>query len=323
MRRIALGFTCNNACIFCAQGELRSRPEDPSRGLVGARIDALVDAIEPGETVAFMGGEPTLEERLPAWIRAADARGAARILVQTNGRRLAYPAYAQALREASTRLVLDASLHGSTEPMHDYHTSAAGSFRQTILGLRNARAQRIEASITTVITRSNFRHLVEIVTLANALGARAVRFAPAEAYGSAARAADRVIPAWDLVKPHLVRAVAEATRLRLGVAVGDIASSPDIVNRFAGIGQVEHLEQADPARCSPSPSATPSAPSSPAEISAQGRRVSLAVLGRPAPAKQEVRAQVRKTGDELRAIFPALFDAPHVPQAPQAAGGTG
>jgi hypothetical protein len=157
------------------------------------------------------------------------------------------------------------------------------------------------------------------VTLANALGARAVRFAPAEAYGSAARAADRVIPAWDLVKPHLVRAVAEATRLRLGVAVGDIASSPEIASRFAGLGEVEQAEQAPRM-----PFATSLAPASPAESSAPARRVSLAVLGRPAPAKQEVRAQVRKTGDELKAIFPALFDdAPHVPQAPQAAGGTG
>jgi MoaA/NifB/PqqE/SkfB family radical SAM enzyme len=199
--------------------------------------------------------------------------------------------------------------------MHDYHTSDAGSFRQTILGLRNARAQGIEASITTVVTRSNFRHLIEIVTLANALGARAVRFAPAEAYGSAARAADRVIPAWDLVKPHLVRAVAEATRLRLGVAVGDIASSPEIVRRFAGLGEVE---QAD--RAPRTPSATPLAPASPVESSAPARRVSLTVLGRPAPAKQEIRGQVRKTGDELKAIFPALFEAP---QAPQAAGGTG
>jgi hypothetical protein len=39
------------------------------------------------------------------------------------------------------------------------------------------------------------------------------------------------------------------------------------------------------------------------------RRVSLSVLGRPVPAKNEVRAHARQTGDDLRAIFPSLFEA--------------
>lgn len=291
MRRIGLGFACNNACVFCAQGDLRSVGERIDE----ARVEALIEAIKPGETVAFTGGEPTIHERLPAWIEAASARGARRVLIQTNGRRLAYSAYARALKEACPSLALEVSLHGSTEPMHDYHTSSPGSFKQTLLGLKNARSIGIETSITAVVTRSNFRHLAEIVAVAHSAGARAVRFAVAEPFGRAARDRDRVIPAWELVKPLLVHAAAEARRLGLGVAAGDRASSPDVVEQFAGLGEVE--ETAPPPRAAVS------------SFEGENRRVSLAVLGRPAPGRQEVRAQARRSGDELKAIFPALFEA--------------
>jgi MoaA/NifB/PqqE/SkfB family radical SAM enzyme len=292
MRRIGLGFACNNACIFCAQGDLRAGGEEE------ARVEALIEAVEPGEVVAFVGGEPTIHERLPVWIEAAGARGARRVLVQTNGRRLAYAAYARALKEASKSLALEVSLHGSTEPMHDYHTSAPGSFKQTLLGLKNARSIGIETSITAVVTRSNFRHLAEIVAVAHSAGARAVRFAVAEPFGRAGREKDRVIPAFELVKPHLVHAAGEARRLGLGVTVGDRASSLEVLERFAGIGEVEAISTRAPIA-----NVAASAPEG------EKRRVSLAVLGRPAPGRQEIRAQTRRSGDDLKAIFPALFDA--------------
>ncbi len=234
MRAIALGTLCNNACIFCAQGELRANEAGPRP------VAEQIARIAPGEIVAFQGGEPTLFEELVGWIREADARGAGRILVQTNGRRLAYRAYARALREASSRLSLDVSLHGATEPMHDYHTQTPGSFKQTVIGLRNARAEGIEVGVTTVITRSNYRHLAEIVLLARgAGGASAVHFAQAAPHGSAARARDRVLPPAELTRPYLGRALAEAERLGVAWLAGERASAPAVRERFAGTGEVE------------------------------------------------------------------------------------
>jgi MoaA/NifB/PqqE/SkfB family radical SAM enzyme len=229
MRAITVGFACNNACVFCAQGDLRATraPE--------IEVDRAVEAVQPGETVAFAGGEPTLFAALPRWIQAADARGAARILVQTNGRRLAYRAFARALGEASPRLRLDVSLHGSTAAMHDWHSGTEGSFAQTVLGLRHARAERIPAGVTVVVTRSNHRHLAEIVRVAHAAGASAIHFATAVALGRAAGARALVVPAEEMVAPHLQRASAEALRLGLRVQVGEDPSS----ELFAGIGEVE------------------------------------------------------------------------------------
>lgn len=237
-RAVTVGFACNNACVFCAQGERRASPG------AGAPADvaALIAAVEPGEVVAFLGGEPTLAADLPAWIRAAAARGAARVVVQTNGRRLAYRAYARALAEASPRLALDVSLHGATAAMHDYHTGVPGSFAQTVQGLRHARAERLPFGVTTVVTRSSFRHLAEIVRVAHAAGAAAVHLAPVEPFGHAARTASRLVPAPEMVLPHLGRAVAEAQRLGLAVQIGDrVVSDPTgaAAGLFAGLGEVE------------------------------------------------------------------------------------
>lgn len=236
MRAIALGLTCNNACIFCAQGELSA--QRPGRS---SSIGEQLEKILPHEIVAFVGGEPTLDDELAAFVREAHERGAKRIIVQTNGRRFAYRAYAHAMREASDKLSLDVSLHGSTGAMHDYHTQTAGSFQQTALGVRNAAADGIEVGVTTVVTRSNYRHLAEVVHLVRGLGAKAVKFVLAERFGRAEQAADRVFAPIELVEPHLSRAVREASRLDLGWVVGDRASSPMVQERFAGLGEVQPL----------------------------------------------------------------------------------
>lgn len=233
MRAIALGLTCNNACIFCAQGDLSAqRPGRP---------EIRLETIEPDDVVAFVGGEPTIDEGLPTLVRGAHARGARRIIVQTNGRRFAYRAYARLMREASDKLGLDVSLHGSTLAMHEYHTQTAGSFQQTVLGVRHARAEGIDVGVTTVVTRSNYRHLVDIVHVVRGLGAKAIQFVLAERYGRAAKAADRICAPLELVEPFLTRAVREAARFELGWVVGDRSSSPIVRESFAGLGEVQQL----------------------------------------------------------------------------------
>jgi MoaA/NifB/PqqE/SkfB family radical SAM enzyme len=239
VRAINVGFACNNACSFCAQGELRARRPAAAEGEVARAIEAIVAS----ETVAFVGGEPTLFPELPAWLRAATARGAAAVVVQTNGRRLAYHAYARELREASPVVRLDVSLQGSTPVMHDWHTGAPGSFAQTMLGLRHAHGEGIPTGITVVVTRANYRHLGEIVRLARTSGASAIQIAlaPVQPFGRALGQKSLLVPAPEMVAPHLQRASAEAARLKLRVQVGDraVVSQALTLELFAGIGDVE------------------------------------------------------------------------------------
>ena len=302
MRVVALGLSCNSACVFCAQGELRAtaRPVDPTAALA---------AIVPGDVVALVGGEPTIDPRLVDHVREAHARGASRVIVQTNGRRLAYRAYARELAAASDRLAFDVSLAGSTEAMHDYHTSTPGSFAQTVRGLANVVAEGRPAAVTVVVTRSNFRHLVDVVRLAARLGARAVQLAIAQPVGAAARAADRVVPAPELASPHLAASVDEARRLGLGVVVAGSAAPDAARGWFAGFGEVEDVPL-------PAPRVRPAVAGS-----APGR--ATVPLGRPAPGRDEVRAHDRRTGADLEALFPDLFPEAASAPAPRRAAGAG
>jgi MoaA/NifB/PqqE/SkfB family radical SAM enzyme len=244
MRLISLGFHCNNACIFCAQGKLRTTPHpvDP---------DSAVEEIVAGEPVAFVGGEPTLSDRLPDLIRRAEAKGASRIVVQTNGRRLAYRAYARTLAETSRRLVLDVSLHGSNDATHEYHTGTPGSFKHTALGLRHAQMEGLPVGVTTVVTRSNYRHLSEIIELVRRLGGVAIHFLPVDAEGRARGLVDSLMPTPELLRPYLSQAVTEARKRGIGVVVAGRGTPEEAVTRFAGIGTVE------PEAAPPPPAAEP------------------------------------------------------------------
>lgn len=235
---VEVGFGCNNACVFCAQGRLRSTTELPAFERLAQRISEL----PVGAPVAIVGGEPTLRPDLIELIALAKRR-TDRILLQTNARRLAVAGYADGLAAAGVA-ALDVSLHGSTEAMHDYHSGVAGSFRQTIAGLGRARAARLAFGITTVVTRSNVRHLAQIANVAHTLGARAVHFAALEQAGSAARERARLQVPAAFAGPELSRAIATLERLGIDWLAGDRASRSEVRDWFAGTGTREDVSPA-------------------------------------------------------------------------------
>lgn len=228
MHLVELGFRCNKACVFCAKG--RPGETEPSRALDA--LAAAVDAAPTDETLAFVGGEPMLDDQLGDLIERARSRGVPRIVVQTNARRLAASGVAESLKTAGVSS-LDVSLHGDSEALHDYHTAVAGSFRQTVMGIRRARAARLAVAINVIVTRSNFRHLSGIVRVAHTLGAEAVRFALAEPCGAGNDDAMRLIVDRRMAWPHLARAFELARTLGLAFASPDFdLSSHEAVEQW-------------------------------------------------------------------------------------------
>lgn len=232
MQLVRLGYSCNNACAFCAQGNLRSTEPPTSEEEVRKRLSAV-----SGEVVAFVGGEPTLYEGLLDWVREAKRAGARSVLVQTNGRRLAYMRYAAALKEAGAD-ALDVSLHGSSAAMHEYHTAVPGSFAQTVTGIAHAREAGMDVGVSVVITRSNFRHLTDIVRVAHARGATAVHFTMVAPHGRAGAAQMRLVSPAELVRPYLLSALGWARSLGMQTLAHRHASSDSVRERFAGLGDV-------------------------------------------------------------------------------------
>src|SRR5688572_11568506 len=94
---VTVDFHCNSACVFCIVQEGMNR----YKGLPFERFQALIEENRRSakyERVIFTGGEVTLEKSLPSYVRAARDSGSFRYLrLQTNGRRLADPAYAKEL----------------------------------------------------------------------------------------------------------------------------------------------------------------------------------------------------------------------------------
>jgi MoaA/NifB/PqqE/SkfB family radical SAM enzyme len=280
MQLVRLGTRCNNACVFCAQADERARGSpEPSE----AQILAAIEAVPEGEPIALVGGEPTMHAELPKWIRYARGSGGREVVLQTNARRLAYLSYAQELRSAGLSAI-DVTLLGSTAPMHDYHTGTPGSFGQTVQGMRHAKACGMRVLVTCVITRSNVRHLADIVRVAHAAGGVAIRL---QVPVPAGRAREQMVRLWArrfLLEPHLKLAFAQGRRLHVGVSLAGRADPPFV--DFIADG-VERLAVRDPR---PDPA--------PASAQPTGR-------ARPAPAEQRVREH--RTGADLKQILPDLF----------------
>lgn len=208
-RIIRTGFSCNNGCLFCDQGDARDRVGDRVSGEI---LDDLAQ-IAPGEIVVFSGGEVTLRDELVDWVGVAARQQPKRIIVQTNGRLLAHGSYVEELVKAGAS-VFAVALHGPIAPLHDWLTQRPGSFREALRGIRNIRSAGAMVLINCVITRSNFRHLAEVVELADDLGAAVIRFIWLKDEGLAQENAPSLVPSYEMVLPHLQRA--ETTGARLG-----------------------------------------------------------------------------------------------------------
>lgn len=225
---VHVGYACTNRCVFCAQGEQRSRAADPGSSHVEEALRRLAET--GARAVALVGGEPTLHAELPSWIERARQAGFEQIVVQTNGRRLAYSAYARELAAAGVTSV-EISTAGPRADIHDFHTRVPGSFRQTLRGMRSARSAGLRVSATLVITRSNFRHLGEHVALAAQQGAHALLLSLAVPRGSAQSSFARVVPRIEAVTHEIRPATELANQLGLPLFARGLpaCSMPELV----------------------------------------------------------------------------------------------
>ncbi len=170
-----------------------------------AKLRAEVDEI------AFVGGEPTLDAGLVDWVRAAKEARFSRIGLQTHGRHLAGDDLVAQLAAAGLTDV-HFSLHGATALLHDHEVQVPGAFGQVLHGLEAARSLGLVTVVTSVVTRSSFRHLGALPKLLSAAGASAWSMRIAQAAGRAATSFDRVVPRLGLAMPFVLHALDDAER---------------------------------------------------------------------------------------------------------------
>jgi len=183
------GFSCNNRCTFCVQGDRRLRDADRDTNEILALLDASRAA---HDEVVLTGGECTLRPDILALVGHAASLGY-RVQVQSNGRRFADPAFCDAIIEAGAT-EFSPALHGSTAEVHESQTRAPGSFKQVIRGIRNLRARAQPVITNSVVTRQNLEDLPRLGALLVALDVQQYQLAMVHPLGTALMDFHRVVP---------------------------------------------------------------------------------------------------------------------------------
>ncbi len=164
---LAVGPGCNNGCQPCVWAR---------RLDIRARVSTAGEPSVAGKVVELAGREPTVANDLPGTVRRLREAGAVGVGVETNGRRLVYPAYVRAL-DAAGLDELTIKLFGTDAATWDAHTREPGSFAQTMQGMATLQqlAPGIELTAMIVPGRQAGSRLQELVAFAGSLGLSRVR----------------------------------------------------------------------------------------------------------------------------------------------------
>lgn len=182
---IETGFSCNSRCHYCTQLDYRVLGQAEHLDLTTEQIrDRIAWGARNGyDQIGFSGGEPTIRPDFVELVAYAKSLDFEQIGVTTNGRMLAYRAFAERAMLAG----LDSftfSLHGPTAEIHDKITHAQGSLDQALQGLRNLqwieKKHGLKARLMNnqILLPENTRYLKEIVALLAPLGIRLFMIQP-------------------------------------------------------------------------------------------------------------------------------------------------
>jgi len=226
---VKLGFSCNNRCRFCVQGDKRHEFADLS---TEEALRVLTEERGHCEDVVLTGGEVTIRHDLAELIAHAKRLGYRTIQLQTNGRMLSSAEVLQRYVDAGITEVSPA-IHGATAELHDALTRAPGSFRQTVRGVMNARRLDLPVTVNTVVTRANYRDLPFLAELFVRLDVTRFQFAFVHALGSAAADFDEVVPRYSDIMPFV----------RQGLKIGQRHGIPCTTEAvpLCFLGGIEHV----------------------------------------------------------------------------------
>jgi MoaA/NifB/PqqE/SkfB family radical SAM enzyme len=161
---------CRNACVFCTTRLIQehNRAPWPLEELT-AFHEPLAEARERGyRSLRLVAVEPLEHPDIVAFIDRARTLGYRRIEAWTSGRALADQELLIQLADAGLTHV-DVPLLGGSAVVHDRVAGAAGSFEETVSGLRAA-AGRLAIRFHLVVVRQNLDDLAGMLALGRSLG---------------------------------------------------------------------------------------------------------------------------------------------------------
>jgi len=192
---ILTGAVCNNNCVFCMEEDRDGRYVTNS-ATTDEVVQKILGANQGCEEVCFTSGEPTVNPRLPQWVKWAKAAGVRHVSVMTNGRALSYEKYARVLVSCGMNRFY-VSIHGHTKKLHESLTRTPDSFEQTVAGIEQiARLKRygLELHTSTVVTKGNLPALGEVYRFLRERGVDQVVFNVMQANGRANTHFETIFP---------------------------------------------------------------------------------------------------------------------------------
>jgi radical SAM protein with 4Fe4S-binding SPASM domain len=165
---MALTFRCPNNCIHCYAGG----PHETAELNTAQWIEVIDRLSQIGVfIVTFTGGEPTLREDLPELLQYAQNKGMVTGLI-TNGRKLKDKEYVKTLEKAGLDFV-QVTLESHKPKIHDLMTAVEGSWKETVVGIKNAVRSQIYVTTNTTLSKYNAPDFLRTIDYVNELGVAA------------------------------------------------------------------------------------------------------------------------------------------------------
>ncbi len=215
---VKIGFSCNNRCVFCIQGDKRFREPDLPFDEIRRRLEK--GRKDGADSVVFTGGEPTFRpEMLLDLVKHAKNLGYDLIQIQSNGRMFSYIDYCKKLIDRGAN-EFSPAIHGSRAKIHDDLTKAPGSWEQTVKGIRNLKGLDQYVMTNSVVVKSNFKDIPSLARLLVDLGVNQFQFAFVhinEIIAVDGKLIDEVVPRISEAAPYIRKGV--RTGIDAGVKV--------------------------------------------------------------------------------------------------------
>jgi radical SAM protein with 4Fe4S-binding SPASM domain len=165
---LALTFKCQNNCVHCYAGGPHETPELNTtqwKEIIGrlSRIGIFI--------LTFTGGEPTLRDDLAELLQYAQNMGMVTGLI-TNGRKLKDKEYVKTLEKVGLDFV-QVTLESHKPKIHDLMTAAEGSWKETVIGIKNAVRSQIYVTTNTTLSKYNAPEFLRTIDYIKELGVAA------------------------------------------------------------------------------------------------------------------------------------------------------
>lgn len=148
-------FKCNSDCPICSIDNMRSDSKPISLSVFKSVLERCIGKYSG---IILSGGEVTLNKQLPEFIVYARSKGFRNIMIQTNGRILSDMRKAEELKRFGANQFF-VSFHSADKGISEKMAERTGSYAQTVKGLENLDALKVEVITNTVLTSMNYEGL--------------------------------------------------------------------------------------------------------------------------------------------------------------------